>query len=50
MAKPESFSNVEDKFKLTLLQIEKRFVDLEMSISELKTKLKDVNIEAIGSL
>jgi uncharacterized protein YoxC len=50
LAKPESFDNIEDKFKLTLLQIEKRFVDLEMSISELKAKLKDINFDAITSL
>lgn len=50
MDKPESFSNVEDRFKLTILQIEKRFVDLEMSISELKSKLKDINMDAITSL
>jgi chromosome segregation ATPase len=41
---------VEDKFKLTLLQIEKRFVDLEVGLGELKDKLKDVNPEQLSSL
>lgn len=50
MTKPESFDRIEDRFKLTLLQIEKRFVDLEMNISDFKAKLKDVNIDAVTSL
>ena len=50
MDKPESFNRIEDKFKLTLFQIEKRFVDLEMNISEFKAKLKDVNIDAVTCL
>ena len=40
-------SKLEDKFKLTLLQIEKRFVDLEIGLGELKDKLKEVSPEQI---
>jgi chromosome segregation ATPase len=41
---------VEDKFKLSLLQIEKRFVDLEVAIGELNEKLKDVDTKAVSEL
>lgn len=47
---PEELDRAENKFKLTLLQMEKRFVDLEMSISELKDKLKDINAESVTDL
>jgi len=43
-------TNLEDKFKLTLLQIEKRFVDLEMGLGELKDKMKDVSPEQLASI
>lgn len=43
-------SNLEDKFKLTLLQIEKRFVDLEMGLSEIKEKLKEVSPDQFSSM
>ncbi|MBS3055283.1 MAG: hypothetical protein J4452_02200 [Candidatus Aenigmarchaeota archaeon] len=45
-----SETNLEDKFKLTLLQIEKRFVDLEIGLSEIKDKMKDVSPEQLTSL
>ena len=38
-------SKVESKFKLSLLQIEKRFVDLETHISELSERVKDVDFQ-----
>ncbi|MFH0711243.1 MAG: hypothetical protein V1944_01565 [Candidatus Aenigmatarchaeota archaeon] len=41
---------VEDKYRLTLLQIEKRFVDLEVGLGEIKDKLKDVNPELLTSM
>jgi len=48
--KPENFDKMSDRFKLTLLQMEKRFVDLETAISETREKLKDVNIDLLTSL
>ncbi len=40
MAKePEDFSKIEDKFKLSLMQTEKRIVDLEVAFSELSSKI-----------
>lgn len=47
---PEEFGNSEDRFKLTLLQMEKRFVDLEMSLGELGQKVKDVDIKSVSEL
>jgi chromosome segregation ATPase len=47
-AKP--FENIEDKFKLSLLQIEKRFVDLEVALGELNEKLKAVDVASISEL
>lgn len=45
--KPENFDKLSDRFKLTLLQMEKRFVDLEAAISETREKLKDVNMDTV---
>lgn len=33
---PEDFKEVEDKFKLSILQVDKRLVDLEIAVSELQ--------------
>jgi len=39
-SKPEDFSKVEHKFKLSLLQLQKRMTDLEVAISELKESVE----------
>ena len=41
---PEDFSKIEDKFKLSLNQIQKRIVDLEVAISELSSKTTDTKM------
>lgn len=46
----KSSEKVEDKFKLSLLQIEKRFVDLEVAIGELGEKLKAVDVTTVAEL
>ncbi len=43
-------SKIESKFKLSLLQVEKRFVDLETTISEVIEKVKDVDLAPIPEL
>ena len=48
--KPENFDNVSDRFKLTLLQMEKRFVDLETALTETRDKLKDINLDSVTAL
>ena len=50
---PEDFTDVakiENKFKLSLMNMEKRFVELEMVISELSERLKSGQIEPIKAL
>lgn len=47
---PEEFGKMEDKFKLSLLKVEKRFVDLELMVNELKEKLQEANFEEIKNL
>jgi len=47
---PEDFAEPSDKFKLSLLNMEKRFVDLEVTISELNERLKTGNVEPIQAL
>ncbi|MCX6820439.1 MAG: hypothetical protein NT016_00590 [Candidatus Aenigmarchaeota archaeon] len=37
----------EDKFKLSMLNMEKRFIDMEFAISELASRVKDINPENI---
>jgi len=37
----------EDKFKLSMLNMEKRFIDMEFAISELASRVKDLNPEEI---
>lgn len=48
--KPENFDKFGDKFKLTLIQMEKRFVDLETALSETGDKLKDINLDSVTAL
>lgn len=40
----------EEKFKLSMLSMEKRFVDLEFAISEVAARVKDVDPEGMKSL
>jgi chromosome segregation ATPase len=40
--KPESFDNIADVFKLSLSEMEKRFADLEKSVSGLKERLDKI--------
>ncbi len=47
---PEDFARIENKFKLSLVNMEKRFVELEMTISELSERLKAGQIESIKVL
>lgn len=48
--KPENFEKNENKYKLTLLQMGKRFVDLETSITELKDKINEIGSQGTSSL
>ncbi|MHA1743339.1 MAG: hypothetical protein ACTSV6_03695, partial [Candidatus Heimdallarchaeota archaeon] len=50
MPEDKSLGKVEDKFKLSLLQIEKRFVDLEVALGELNEKIKKVDVKAISEM
>jgi chromosome segregation ATPase len=47
---PENFEKPESKYKLTLLQMDKRFVDLETAITELREKAKEVIAPSISPL
>ncbi|MBI4010604.1 MAG: hypothetical protein HY361_05510 [Candidatus Aenigmarchaeota archaeon] len=46
----QDFSKVENKFKLSLLHMEKRFVDLESIVSELSEKSKGEDLTPISGL
>ncbi len=46
--KPADFESVKDKFKLSLLQIEKRFVDLETVVGELQAAVEELKKEPEG--
>jgi len=46
--KPGALVKPEEKFKLSLLNIERRFVDIEFAISELVARVKDIDVDAIG--
>lgn len=48
--KAEDFVKPEEKFKLSLLNMEKRFVDVEFAISELAAKMKDLDVEDLKTL
>ena len=50
MAEENDLSRVENKFKLSLLQAERRLVDLEMAIGELQGKIKDIDVKAFSDL
>jgi len=43
-------SEIESKFKMTLLQTEKRLMDLEMGLSELREKFKDIDPKKISEI
>ncbi len=47
---PEDFTNVEERFKLSLINMEKRFVELEMAISELGEKVNAGRIDSVKDL
>ena len=47
---PENFDKVESKYKLTLLQMDKRFVDLETAITEVREKVKEITVQPISPL
>lgn len=47
---PEDFAKIEDKFKLSLLNMEKRFVDLEMTVSSLTERLKSGQVESVQAV
>ena len=47
---PEYFEKLDVKYKMTLLQMEKRFVDLETSISDLNQRMKDINFDAVTAV
>lgn len=47
---PEKFDKAENKYKLTLVQMDKRFVDLETAITELREKAKEVIAPSISPL
>jgi chromosome segregation ATPase len=48
--KPEYFEKLDVKYKMTLLQMEKRFVDLETAISDLNQRMKDINFDAVTAV
>jgi chromosome segregation ATPase len=48
--KSSEVAKIESKFKLSLLQAEKRLVDLEVAVSELNEKLKDVDLKELVDL
>ncbi len=48
--KVESVVNPEDKVKLSLLNMERRFVDIEFAVSELVSKMKSVDTEDVKSV
>jgi len=46
----EEESKIENKFKKTLLQTEKRIMDLEVSVSELAEKLKEIDLKEFSAV
>ena len=50
MANTDDLTRIENKFKLSLLQTEKRLVNLEVAIAELEEKLRKVDLEGIQNL
>lgn len=48
--KSEDLTSIEDKFKLSILNMDKRFVDLEMTISELSEGVKSGNVKSLRVL
>lgn len=42
--------SVEDKFKLSLLQVEKRFIDIETSLNEVQEKISGIDLSSVGEL
>jgi len=47
---PENFEKAESKYKLTLLQMGKRFVELETNITEVKDKINEITSQPTSSL
>ena len=47
---PEEFEESKDRFKMTLLQMEKRFVDLEMAVDELNGKVENIDLKSVSEL
>lgn len=47
---PEDFKNVENKFKLSILNMEKRFLDLEVAVSELSEKVNAGRIDSVKEI
>jgi chromosome segregation ATPase len=50
MPEKPSFDELEKKFKLSLLQIEKRLLDLEVAIGEIKEKLDGFDLSEISDI
>ncbi|GEM_PF-5387266 len=50
MTETDPIKDMENKFKLSLIQIEKRFVDLEATVGELLQKVKDLDAESMKEL
>jgi len=42
--------SVEDKFKMSLLQVEKRFIDLETTVNELNQKISETDLSQVAGL
>jgi len=50
LTETDPIKDMENKFKLSLIQIEKRFVDLEATVGELLQKVKDLDAESMKEL
>jgi chromosome segregation ATPase len=50
LTEEETKPEIGDKYKLTLLQIDKRFVDLELAVGELSEKIKAFDPQVIADL
>jgi DNA repair exonuclease SbcCD ATPase subunit len=50
LKEPEDSAELENKFKLSFLQIEKRLVDLETIISDLSTKVNEISTIPVAEL
>jgi hypothetical protein len=50
LAEPDDITRIENKIKLSLLKAEKRLVNLEVDLSELKEKLKSIDLDEVQNL